>query len=62
MQVAGLHWLQGAEPYYAGVGAASASCDPCTYSIHQGAIGGKVVVHLQPTFVTTVDEVPPIDI
>jgi hypothetical protein len=49
--------LQGGGPWYPGAGPASAFSTQCTYSIHQGAIGGKVVMHLSPVVVTSVDEV-----
>ena len=50
--------LEGGMPYYAGVSPATASTDPCCYSIHQGAIGGKLIAHLHPVLVTKVDDVP----
>lgn len=50
--------LEGSAPYYSGVGPSSFWSDPCTYSIHQGAIGGKQVVQVRPLVVTAVDDVP----
>lgn len=50
--------LEGSAPYYSGVGPSSFWSDPCAYSVHQGAIGGKQIVHVRPVVVTTVDDVP----
>ena len=53
-----LYSLEGAAPYYAGMGPGSFSGDQCCYSVHQGAIGGKLIQRVQPVTVTSVDDVP----